>query len=418
MDFSSPLATPKTGMKGICHGWWIVLASFLLGFYVSGTVYFGFTAFFEPLVKEFGWSYTQISLAKSLRGIEMSVFGPMIGFLVDRVGSRKMVLYGVVTTGLGLLLLSFTQSLVMFYASFLLLSFGAGGCTGVVLMTTVAKWFDKNLGRAMGIVTCGFGAGGVMLPLIVWLIDFYDWRTALIILALGMWGLGIPLAYVFRERPKTVTPPSDGGGLPDPMSPGHQGKDVDVSFQEALKHKTFFYLMIIEVIRHTIVSAVILHVMPYLTSMAIPRSTAGMVAAALPIFSILGRFGFGWLGDFFDKRYTMAVALCLMGLGLVAFCYVQRAWAIFIFLLLFPSGCWGVMILTRMTQRECFGRSSFGKVLGVLMGLGSIGGIIGPTLAGWVFDTRGSYSLVWFGFSGLTMITLLLVLKIKPQTDS
>ena len=125
--------------KKIFYGWWIVLACFLISFYVGGAIFFGFTAFFEPIREEFGWSYTQISLATSLRGLEMGIFAPLIGFLVDRFGARKLVFYGTIAVGLRLILLSLTQSLAMFYASFLLIAFGAGGCASVVFMTAVAQ---------------------------------------------------------------------------------------------------------------------------------------------------------------------------------------------------------------------------------------------------------------------------------------
>lgn len=403
---------------GIFYGWWVLLACFLIGLYVAGAVYFGISAFFEPLVKEFGWSYTQVSFATSLRGLEMGIFAPIIGFLVDRFGSRKLLLFGTITVGFALILLSLTQSLVMFYISFLLLSFGAGGCTSVVLLTAVAKWFDKNLGMALGVVTCGYGAGGLIIPLIVRLIDLYHWRTTLIILGLGMWILGIPLSFIIRDKPKEYIHLPERESFPDSMSQiKNRSKGFEIDLKEAMKQRTFLYLVIVEVIRLMIVSAVTLHVMPYLSTKGIPRSTAGMVTAAIHVFSIIGRFGFGWLGDVYNKKYTMLVALCFMGMGLVAFCYVQQGWMILIFLLLFSPGCWGSMILARTIQREYFGKDSFGKMIGVIMGLGSIGGIIGPTLAGSVFDTFGSYHFVWLGFFCLNIIAIILVLRIEPKTN-
>jgi OFA family oxalate/formate antiporter-like MFS transporter len=109
-------------IKKIFYGWWIVLACSLIGLYVAGTVAFGFTAFFEPIREEFGWSYTQISLAASLRGLEMGIFAPLVGFLADRFGPRKLMLWGTITVGFGLILLSLTQSIAMFYGSFLLIA--------------------------------------------------------------------------------------------------------------------------------------------------------------------------------------------------------------------------------------------------------------------------------------------------------
>lgn len=160
--------------KNIYYGWWIVFACFCIGFYMSGITFYGITALFEPFQKEFGWSYTQISLAASLRGMEMGIFAPLIGFLVDRWGSRKLLLIGITTVGLGVVMLSFTRSLMMFYGAFLLIGFGAGGCTSVVTMSAVAHWFDKNVGKALGVMASGFGAGGLMVPVIVWLIEIFQ----------------------------------------------------------------------------------------------------------------------------------------------------------------------------------------------------------------------------------------------------
>ena len=398
-------------IKKLFYGWWIVLACSFIGLFVGGIVAFGCTAFFEPLIKEFGWNYTQISLATSLRGVEMGIFAPFIGFLVDRFGSKKLIIYGIITTGFGFILLSFAKSLLMFYASFLLLAFGSGSCMGVVLMTTVAKWFDKNVGKAFSVVACAFGAGGLTVPLIVWLIDVFHWRTALIILGVGIWILGIPLALFIRDKPEQYGYFPDGESLP-PVK--NKGESSEIGFKEGFKQRAFLYLNIVELIRHIIISAVVLHVMPSLSSMGVSRSTAGMVAASLPLVSIVGRVGFGWFGDVFDKRHMMAVALGLIGTGLLAFCYVQQGWLLLIFILPFSSGWGGTMVLTRSMLREYFGRDSFGKMLGIIMGLGSIGGIIGPTLAGWVFDTLGSYLVTWLIFCGLSALSIGLILRIKP----
>ena len=118
------------GMSHIFYGWWIVFACFIIGLYTGGIIFYGFTALIDPLVREFGWSYTQISFAMSLRGIEMSFLSPLVGFLVDRYGPRRLAFWGVITIGLSFFMMSVTQSLWMFYASFVLIAFGGGGCEG------------------------------------------------------------------------------------------------------------------------------------------------------------------------------------------------------------------------------------------------------------------------------------------------
>lgn len=400
--------------KKIFYGWWIVLACFLIGLYVGGTVVFGFTAFFEPIRKEFGWSYTQVSFAASLRGLEMGIFSPVLGFLVDRFGPRKLMLWGTITIGFGLILLSLTHSLAMFYAAFLLLAFGAGGCASVVTMTAVANWFRRKIGLTLGVMSSGLGAGGLMVMLIVGLIDLYGWRSTLVILGVGMWALGIPLSLIVRHRPEHYGYSPDGEAS-RPQLEGHntQDKGVEITLRQALKMRSFLYLNITEFIRFMALMAVFTHVMPYLASVGMPRPTAGLVAGALPLISIIGRFGLGWLGDVFDKRYVLATATGLISIGLLAFSSVQVGWAIVPFLLLFPLGHGGSMVQRGSILREYFGRDSFGKMMGIMMGSGSFGGIIGPTLAGWVFDTLGSYRSIWLFLCGLTALATVLVLRIK-----
>ena len=400
-------------IKKIFYGWWIVLACFIIGLYVSGITFYGFTAFFDPLIKEFGWSYTQVSFAASLRGMEMGLFAPLIGFLVDRLGSRKVIFSGVITVCLGLFLLSLTRSLAMFYGAFLLLAFGSGGCTSVVTMSVVANWFDKNVGKALGIMASGFGASGLIVPIVVLLIEVYNWRSTLMILGLGTLVLGIPLSFVIRSKPEQYGYFPDGRLAGDPVLQKEIRPPEDVGFREVLKNRAFLFLNFTEAIRMMTVSTVATHVMPYLTSVGISRSKAGLVAAAIPLFSIIGRLGLGWMGDVFEKRHVMALAFGLMGVGLLVFCYVQVEWVIFPFLLLFPPSFGGTMVLRGSILREYFGRGSFGKMLGIVMGSASIGGIIGPTLAGWVFDSVGSYHSIWITFSGFTAIAIMLVLKIK-----
>jgi sugar phosphate permease len=307
----------------------------------------------------------------------------------------------------------------MLYAGFLLLSLGAGGCTSVVLYTAVANWFRRNIGKALGITACGFGAGGVMVPLIPWLIDTYDWRTALIILALGMWIFGIPLALIIRDKPEQYGYFPDGGVMPEiALSSQIEEDEVEASFGEIVRGRTLWLISLAEAIRWIILTAVVVHIMPYLNSIGMPRASAALVAAAIPLISLIGRFGFGWLGDIFDKRYLMAITYCLTGMGMLALSFASVSSAIFFFLIFFALALGGGVTLRGAMLSEYFGRASFGKALGIIMGISSIGGIMGPILAGWTFDTMGTYQLIWLIFCGLTVISISVILMLRPATNS
>jgi len=162
-------------------------------------------------------------------------------------------------------------------------------------------------------------------------------------------------------------------------------------------------------------TAVVIHVMPYLATKAIPRETAGLVAAAIPLLSIPGRLGFGWLGDVVEKRYVMASSLLCMAAGFVAFHYAAALWPLAAFVLLFSPGFGGNMVMRGAVIREYFGVGSFGKLTGIVMGVGSLGGVVGPLIAGWVFDAKATYDPLWIVFGVVLALTMFFALRIRRE---
>lgn len=402
------------------YGWRILIACFIITLYVGGTVTYGFTAFFEPIRREFHWSYTQISLASSLRGLEMGIFAPIVGFLVDRFGSRKLLLIGTIIVGIGLILQGFTQSLLMFYLCILLIGFGAGGCATLVTITAVATWFKKNVGMALGILACGLGSGGLIIPLIVFLIDTVGWRWTSMILGVGMWLIGIPLSLMVRDQPEELGRRADGSvtKLSAASDSNNGSKKTKGAFLAIIQKKSFLHLLIADAVRMMAVTAVFTHLMPYLSIIGMSRAASGAVTASLSLVSIAGRLGFGWLSDRFSTRMVWAATFFMMSAGVFAFCHVRSFWVLLLFILLFAPGYGGGMALRGAMVQKYFGMASFGKMLGVMLGVGSLGGIIGPTLAGWVFDTFGSYQMVWCGLSVITGVAIYLIIHIQPTVSS
>ncbi|MCP4623174.1 MAG: MFS transporter [bacterium] len=402
---------------GIYYGWWLVLISFFIASYVAGAVFFSLTAFIEPIVAEFSWSYTQVSLVSTIRGLEIGIFSLFIGFFVDRFGAKKLLIFGLITTGIGILLFSQTQSLAWFFFSFVVLSFGAGGCTSVVLTTIMAKWFNKNMGKALGIMVCGFGSGGLLVPGIVWLIERFQWRTTLIMLAAGLYLTALPLAFLIRDEPK----PGDyvpEGELPDEDEfedgdqPNGENKERD-NFNKAIKSTTFWLFNFAEAARMIMLASVMMYIMPYLTSVGYSRTTAGFLAAATPVMSIIGRFSFGWLGDSLNKRTVLIFSHSFMGLGVLSLSFIHNHWMIVPYLIFFPIGYGGSMPLRGLVIKHYFGTASIGRLLGISMGVAAIGGMIGPILAGWAFDTYQTYRIIWLTYIGLSVISVLVISRLQ-----
>jgi sugar phosphate permease len=397
----------------VFYGWYIVGACFLISVYCAGVMYFGFTAVIEPIVDEFNWSYAQVSLAASIRGLEAGLLAPVVGFLFDRLGPRKLIFAGATIMGLGLLLLGRTNSLAMFYGSFILISTAVSISVGVVPMTVVGNWFRKRVSLATGIVVSGVATGGLLVPLVTRIIDTYQWRGAMTIFGLGAWVILLPLSLLVRHRPEQY------GYLPDgevsrklDVDEGQtsaQYNEVDVNVKHALKGRVFWHIALGMACHFLVAIAVITHVMPYLSSIGISRMTASLVAMVIPLVTIGGRIGFGWFGDRFDKRRVTAYGMALLGLSMLIFSYVTAAgiWLLVLFIIIFGIGYGGPVPMSAALIREYFGRAWLGTVLGFATGVAYIGSLVGPPLAGWVYDTYGSYQGAWFALAGVAIVGML-----------
>ena len=403
----------------VYYGWWVVAACFLIAFYTGGAVFFGFTAIFEPIAKEFGWSYAQVALAASIRGMEIGLMAPLVGMLIDRIGPRKLMSVGMVIAAIGLLMLSQTRSLAMFYGSYILVAIGISAGTTTVTMTIVAKWFRKKVGLATGLMICGYGASGVVIPIMSRLIDVIGWRETVIALAAGMVVFGIPLSMVVRHRPEQYGLLPDGETASPLVTLGNtrpEPGEVSITVKQAIRTRTFWQMTLGFMAHMAAVHTVLTHVMPYLSSIGMARTSSSLIAMAIPLISTVGRFGFGCLADRVDKRLIMIVTFSLLTAGLVAFEFVDNAgpWLMVLFLVLFSIGYGGNVTMTAVLPRVYFGRGSFGAIIGIMNGVMILGSIIGPPLAGLVFDAQGSYQWVWLGFSVLAIIGLFVITTVPP----
>ncbi len=411
----------------IFYGWWLVGASVLIALYMAAVIFYGFTAFIEPIADELGWSYTEISLGASLRGLEGGLMAPLFGMLIDRWGPRRLIFLGGIILSIGLFLLSRTTTLLMYYTAFSVIAVGVSCCSMTALVTTMANWFRKRIGLVSGIVSSGFGLSGLLIPVIVRLIDTYEWRTAIVVLAISALVLLVPLSLLFRHKPEQY------GYLPDGDDPGvtmtNTGhidpavlslNEENIGVRQALKSRVFWHIALAYVCYHLIVGAVITHVMPYLSSIGITRATAGMIAMAVPLSSVVGRFGMGWIADKFDRKKVSMICFAMMFLGLICFEYVAivGTWLFVPFLLLFCVGYGGSNTMRAALLRGMFGRGNFGSILGLLVGISVVGSIAGPPMAGWVFDNYGSYQNVWLVVAGFAIVSMVSILTMPKVVDT
>ncbi|MFC1534137.1 MFS transporter [Thermodesulfobacteriota bacterium] len=407
----------------VFYGWWVVCGVFFTGLYSGGAVFYGFTAFIEPIAKEFGWSYGQISIAASLRGLEIGILAPVLGILVDRWGPRSLMITGAIITGSSLILLSHITSLGMFYGVFIILCIGISPNASTVALTAVANWFRKKVALATGIVTSGVALGGFLVPLVTASMDAFGWRVVMVGLGIGMWVICLPLSVLVRHKPEQYGYLVDGEvrdnflsgeGLSSP-----QPIDKDISAGRALRSRTFWHITVALMLNLLAVSAVMTHVMPYLSSINISRSISGLAAGGLPVVSICGRLGFGLFGDRFDKRWVSVASFIFITLGLLLFNYTESlgVWMLVPFLIMFGIGWGGNITVRAVLLREYFGGSRFGTILGLANTVLMLGTILGPAIAGIIFDKSGSYQGAWVFFMCMVILASVIITTTPPLPD-
>ena len=410
-------------LSRIFYGWWVVLATSVIHLWGAGTFYYSFTAFFNPIVEEFGWSYAATSFAASIRSIEGGIASPIVGFAADRFGARRLLLMGSILTGLGFILLSQIHSLLSFYLLFVFLSIGSSLLFPVPGWTAVANWFLKKRGTAFGIMSGAIGLGGGMIYLANVLISLYGWRLTLVFTGFGTWVIGIPLSLLVRHRPEPygLVPDGEGPTDQDPVEDvdkGASGVAEGFTLREAWRTRAFWGIALVVTVSAATVHAIIVHVMPYLISVDFSREGASLIASSLVFISIAGRFGLGWFSNRVDDRYLLAAGMAMQALGLL---FLTGAgdilWAA-LFIVIFGPAYGGVLTLRLTIQAKYFGSRAFGAIQGTLMAIMIIGSMSSPLLTGHCYDIYGDYRLAWIVLAAANVAVVPLALKIRrPQMD-
>jgi len=403
-------------MSGVYYGWWIVLATSLIHFWGAGTFFYSFTAFFNPLIDEFGWSYAAISLAASLRAMEGGIASPLVGFATDRLGARRLLILGSLLSGLGFFFLSRIHSLFSFYLWFIFLSVVSSLLFPIPGWTVVANWFTRKRGTALGVLSASIGLGGVLVFLVNWLIVAYGWRRAMVVIAVGMWVIGLPAALAVRKPPRAGRPDQDPepAGRPEdvPEEIGGAGAE-DYTVGQAMRTKAFWMISLTVTVSSMAVHTVTVHVMPHLLDAGLERYAASLAASLLVLLSISGRFLLGNLSGRFQARHLLAVGLLLQAAGVLVLALVQTSWGALAFALLFGPGYGGVITIRLVIQAEYFGPRSFGGIQGATMAVNVAGTMVGPVVAGLIRDLRGTYSLAWLVMGAILLAAVPLALAAR-----
>jgi MFS family permease len=366
-----------------------------------------------------GWSKTTLSGAAALQSVEAAIIGPVLGWIMDRVGPQKMIRLGMVLFSAGLLMLSQVNAVATFYTSAILMAIGASLSGYFPLSVALVQWFEKFRARALSIMSLGLALGGLVVPLMAWSIQTWGWRytaggTGLLVLLFGL-----PMAGMILRRPEDHGEHVDGI---DPalktVEPGDVPAVPQVEFTaaEAVKTRAFWMLAIGHGLALLVVSAVNVHAITHMKEgLGYSVATASWVILIMTFAQLVGILMGATLGDMFDKRKVAALCMLAHALGMVCLTFANDMTMLMAFGL-FHGVAWGLRgPFMQAIRADYFGRNAIGLILGLSAAIIALGQIAGPMVAGVLADLTGDYQL---GFSLLALLSALgslcFILATKP----
>ena len=416
MEENPKSAAEKTGFfrprgTGMFYGWWIVILGAMINGIGLGITYHSFTIFFLPLKRDLGVSSAAISLLYGAARLEGGVEGPVVGYLIDRFGPRRLILIGSGLAGIGLILLSLVQDFLTFFLIYVLLvSLGSNAGFFHPITTAVNKWFIRRRGIAFSIITASGNIGSMIVaPILSYIILVFGWRAGAIFAGGAILSIALPAAVRFKNSPEDIglhpdgqPPPrtSLGASLPAEKESG----EVDFSVKEALRTPRYWLLSATLSLRMLVTVALNTHFVPMLVWKGMSEVGSAFLVSLLAFGSIVGSLFFGWLGDRFDKALLCSLGTIPAIVAMVGMVSGQEA----VILYFFPIGfaiIMGTSSLNWALIGDLFGRHSYATLRGI-MGVGyGIATFFSPIYAGWVFDRTGSYDIVLVTFAGVLVVS-------------
>ena len=367
-----------------------------------------FGVFFDPLIKEFGWTRAITSGASALNTIIFGLLCMFAAGVAERLGPRWVITACGIILGLSYLLmaqLSSSRELYLYFGVFV----AVGMSPYIPLLSLVPKWFTTHRGRMNAVVLSGMGLGMmIMPPMASHLISVWQWRASyrviamisLIVMVAASQFLKNPTSQPFRGKNRDAAIPR-----PDQESGG-------LTFQQALCTKQFALVCLLYFSFLFCVVSITVHIVIHAIGLNIPATHAALTLALIGGACIVGMNVMGNLADRFSNKMALGASYSLMGLSLVWLIPSHSEWFLYLFSIAFGFAYGGMQVLFSPLVAELFGTRSHGVILAAGALAGSVGAAIGPIIAGAIFDALGSYTLAFvlcamLAFTGLVSTSLL-----------
>ena len=401
------------------YGWRLVAVSASMLTLVSLLVFQGAGAYFHILEIRFGWTRSMLSLAFSLSRAEGAILGPIEGFLIDKIGARKMVLIGYVIMAIGFFMFSQVQEIWHFYIAFLTITLGSGVGGFLPLITAVNHWFNRKRTSAMAVTMSGINLGGLFVPLLALGLASagFRWTTGGIACLLLL--IAYPAYKFIRTSPEEYGLTPDGEPPPvieQPNDNTAMAEDQGLTAREALRTSAFWIITMSNIASAVPLVSLMVHLVPKLTDMGHSLEQASIIVTVFTLVGIPTVFLAGYLGDRFPKTVLLFIFMAIQGIAILVLAVADSPMWAWVFAPLYGIAFGARIPLSTAMRGEYFGRKAFATIMGISQFPSNLAMMLGPVFAGWVFDIQGTYFIPFIVFSALSFVGGVLILFAKkPQ---
>jgi len=412
-------------LSGLYYGWRMIGLVSALRILGGGLHQYGFTVFFLPVTNELGLSRAATSFAFSLARAQGSFASPLVGYLVDRYGPKPMMITAAFLAGTGYILFSrvydYTSFLIV-YLGVISISFTAGFVHAPTIVAN--SWFIRLRARAMTVVSAAVPIGGAIItPALAVLIRTMGWRQSALISGILFLVIGLPLTLIVRKSPESMGLAPDGEPLEsvDSRAAGADKptalSDRHVTATQALRSPIFWTLIVSMTARSAAFTTVTTHFIPIMVWKGLSQTEASVLLAGFALVNLPIHFLLGWIGDFVNKPKLTAICMFLGVISVLPMQWTSSLWALWVFTCLY-SVLDASMPVFWAAVGDFFGRKSFGTIRGNMNLFYTWGSILGPFIAGAVYDRTQSYQMVFAGITiALLISTATTALLIKPWAN-
>jgi sugar phosphate permease len=386
--------------------------AFVSLFAIVGLALYGLPFFYDFMVRDFGWTRAQVTSGNAYSKLIVGpLFGFFAGWFVDRFGSRKLMLIGILLAGLAPIGLGATSSLALFYVFYLANALGyvcGGPLPNQILLT---RWFDAGRGKAMGFAYLGIGVGGSLVPLIAHALEArFGWQAALQLLGVIMIAIALPLIWFVRDAPSAAAASPDA-------APARQARVADAaapnvaSARQAASHApvaavaaaagsrpriwtdwTFPLLLVGSMCSIGAVGGTMQNLKLFLSlDRLIPQGDVAGILSLVLLGSIGGRLLMGVLADLFPKKFVMLTIYGLVALTVPLLYVAPSVATLRLAAIAFGIGLGGDYMIIPLMAAELYGVARLGRVMGVVLTADGVAEALVPMGVGALRDHYGSY---------------------------